>query len=293
MKHKINYEFEDDYDYNEEFGRYKDRRKPKGRRSVRNLKLKDDKKLSSIDEFDDPNLQELYEQGILTKIIREIKSGKEATVYLADGQYGLMAAKIYRDEATRAFSKDQIYKAGRHISHQNRKKITNLASKNQMKAEQGLWIYHEYKTIWEFYKAGIRVPKPLIGPSVHDIAKAGRVVLMEYIGNKEEAAPRLSDVSLDKDEAQNAWQQTFAILKQVLKLGKVHGDFSTYNLLWWKDQAILIDFPQVVNISENKHAKEILKTDLNSLAKSFQVLGIDKDPKQLYKELIKELGPLF
>ncbi|HHO55500.1 MAG TPA: serine protein kinase RIO, partial [Trueperaceae bacterium] len=79
----------------------------------------------------------------------------------------------------------------------------------------------------------------------------------------------------------------------VLKLGKVHGDFSTYNLLWWKDQAILIDFPQVVNISENKHAKEILKTDLNSLAKSFQVLGIDKDPKQLYKELIKELGPLF
>lgn len=293
MKHKIDYEFDEDYEYGEEFGRYKDRRKPKGRRSVKNLELQEDKKLSSIDKFDDPNLQDLYEQGILTEIIREIKSGKEATVYLADGQYGLMATKIYRDEATRAFSKDQIYKAGRHISHQNRKKITNLASKNQMKPEQSLWIYHEYRTIWEFYKAGIRVPKPLIGPSVHDIAKAGRVVLMEYIGSENEAAPRLSDVSLDKEEAQNAWEQSLAILKQVLKLGKVHGDFSTYNLLWWDNEAILIDFPQVVNINENKHAKQILKTDLNSLCKSFQVLGIDKDPHKLYKELQKELGPLF
>ena len=162
-----------------------------------------------------------------------------------------------------------------------------------MKAEQGLWIYHEYKTIWEFYKAGIKVPKPLIGPSVYDIARAGRIVLMEYIGNDQEAAPRLSDLSLDKKDAQNAWNQTFEILKQILRLGKVHGDFSSYNLLWWDNQAILIDFPQVVNIPENKHAKEILKTDLNSLAKSFQVLGIAKDPKQLYKELVEELGPLF
>ena len=108
MKHKIDYEFVDHYEYAEEFGRYKDRRKPKGRRSVKNLKLKDDKKRSSVDKFDDPNLQELYEQGIISEIIREIKSGKEATVYLTKGKYGLMAAKIYRDEATRAFSKDQI-----------------------------------------------------------------------------------------------------------------------------------------------------------------------------------------
>ncbi len=293
MKHKINYEFEDHYDYEEEFGRYKDRRKPKGRRSVKDLKLKDDKKLSSVDEFDDPNLQDLYEQGILTEIIREIKSGKEATVYLADGKYGLMAAKIYRDEATRAFSKDQIYKAGRHISHQHKKKLLNLASQNQIKPEQSLWIYHEYKTIWEFYRAGINVPKPLIGPSIHDIAKAGRVVLMQYIGNKDEAAPRLSDLNLNQKEAQDAWEQSFAILKEVLSLGKVHGDFSTYNLLWWNNKAILIDFPQVVNINENKHAKEILKTDLNSLSKSFQALGVDKDPIQLYKELQNELGPLF
>lgn len=292
MKYKYDYEQEDEFEDSEYFSA-KDRRKPKGRRTVKNLSLKDDKKLSSIDKFDDPNLQDLYERGILEEVIKEIKSGKEATVYLARGPRGLMAAKIYRDAATRSFSKDQIYKAGRGINPKHRKRLLNAASKNEISPDQSIWIYHEYKTIWEFFKAGISVPRPLVGPGIGDIVKAGRVVLMEYFGDENEAAPRLSDVTLSKAEAEDAWRQTLTILKQVLELGKVHGDFSTYNILWWKNRAILIDFPQVVAIAENKHARQILNNDLESLTKSFSVHGIDKDPKKLFKQLVDELGILF
>jgi len=292
LKYRIDYELDDEYEESEYFSA-KDRRKPKGRRTVKNLSLKDDKKLSSADKFDDPNLQDLYERGFLEEVLKEIKSGKEATVYLAKGPRGLMAAKIYRDAATRSFSNDQIYKAGRGINPKHRKKLLNAASKNQISPEQSIWIYHEYKTIWEFYKAGISVPQPLVGPGIGDIVKAGRVVLMQYFGNEKEAAPRLSDVTLNRMEAEDAWQQSLTILKQVLELGKVHGDFSTYNILWWQNRAILIDFPQVVAISENKHARQILHNDLESLTKSFGIHGIKKDPKMLFKELVDELGILF
>ena len=292
MKYRYEYELDEGFEDSEYFSA-KDRRKPKGRRTVKNLNLKDDKKLSSADKFDDPNLQDLYERGILEEVMKEIKSGKEATVYLAKGPKGLMAAKIYRDAATRSFSNDQIYKSGRGINPKHRKKLLNAASKNEISAEQSIWIYHEYKTIWEFFKAGISVPKPFVGPGIGDIVKAGRVVLMEYFGNANEAAPRLSDVTLSKDEAEDAWRQSLAMLKQVLELGKVHGDFSTYNILWWQNRAILIDFPQVVAIAENKHAKQILKNDLQSLTKSFSIHGIEKDPNKLFKELLDEIGIMF
>ena len=48
----------------------------------------------------------------------------------------------------------------------------------------------------------------------------------------------------------------------MLGLGKVHGDYSTYNLLYWQDKVIIIDVPQMVNIEENPNAKELLERDV-------------------------------
>lgn len=268
----------------EPFSKHKDRRKPKGRRSVHEL-YREPEPGSSLPTFSDPELQTLFERNYLSRILGELKSGKEATVYLAENHDGLVAAKIYRDQAVRSFKNDQPYRQGRFIGDARTEKAIRQRSKRGLGAQQALWIAHEYQQLWELYQAGLPVPKPLVGPGPDDIGMAGRVVLMSFIGDEHGAAPRLSDLRLNLAEAQAAWRQSVALLARLLALGKVHGDFSAYNLLWWRGEAVLIDFPQVVSLKENPQAGSLLERDVRSLCSSFRRHGIDADPEAVLLEL--------
>lgn len=266
----------------ETFSKRKDRRKPKGRRSVSKLQ-------PGAGNFDDAGLQGLFEQGLITELVGELKSGKEATVYLARGPSGLIAAKLYRDAAVRSFKNDTLYRDGRFIGDARIKKAIDQRSKTGVSAQQSLWVMHEYLQLWTLLEAGIPVPKPLVGPGADDCAKAGRVVLMEFIGDEDAAAPRLSDVRLTPDEAQDAFAQSVTLLASLLKLGKVHGDYSAYNLLWWRGKVIVIDVPQMVDIAENSHAAELLARDVDSLCTSFR-RSVNIEPRQILLEVKRRAG---
>lgn len=272
----------------EHFGKRKDRRKPKGRRSVNELVTS--APASSATTFDDPGLQNLYELGLFTELLGELKSGKEATVYLTQGPKGLMAAKLYSDPEVRSFKNDGIYRQGRFISAARLKKVIDSRTKTGINAQQALWIMHEYTQLWQIYEAGIPSPRPMVGPGADDIAKAGRVVLMEFIGNEEGAAPRLADVTLTEEQAKDAWQQSLNIMTDLLRLGKIHGDYSTYNLLWWEERVIVIDFPQMVDLNENPQALNILRRDVESLCKSFKSHGIDEEPGIVFLDVKRRAG---
>jgi RIO kinase 1 len=263
--------YDDLSESSEPFSKRKDRRKPKGRRSVNKLK--------QAGGFDDSGLQRLFEQGLITELLGELKSGKEATVYLARGPQGLAAAKLYRDAAVRSFKNDSIYRDGRFIGDARLKKAIEQRSKTGMSAQQALWIMHEYLQLWTLHDAGISAPKPLVGPGADDCAKAGRVVLMEFIGDDEGAAPRLSDVRLSPTEAEDAFEQSVGLLTQLLKLGKIHGDFSAYNLLWWQGRVIVIDVPQTVEVAENPNAAALLERDVVSLCRSLK--SVRADPREV------------
>jgi RIO kinase 1 len=265
--------YDDLSESSEPFSKRKDRRKPKGkgRRSVNKLKQEGG--------FDDSGLQRLFEQGLITELLGELKSGKEATVYLARGPQGLVAAKLYRDAAVRSFKNDQLYRDGRFIGDARIKKAIEQRSKTGMSAQQALWIMHEYLQLWALHDAGIPAPKPLVGPGADDCAKAGRVVLMEFIGDDEGAAPRLSDVRLSPPEAENAFKQSVTLLTQLLELGKIHGDFSAYNLLWWQGRVIVIDVPQTVEVAENPNAAALLERDVVSLCRSLK--SVQADPREV------------
>ena len=262
----------------ESFAKRKDRRKPKGRRSVNTLK--------KGDGFDDAGLQVLFEQGLIDELLGELKSGKEATVYLARGPQGLAAAKLYRDAAVRSFKNDHIYRDGRFLADARIKKAIEQRSKTGMSAQQALWIMHEYLQLWALFEAGLPVPKPLVGPGADDCAKAGRVVLMEFIGNDEGAAPRLADVRLSADEAEDAFEQSVTLLVRLLQLGKIHGDFSAYNLLWWEGRVTIIDVPQMVELEENRSAGELLERDVVSLCRS--VKGVRADPRGVLERVLRD-----
>ena len=280
----MNHYDEDDAAY-EYFSKRKDRRKPKGRRSVKTLRTDKTTAKVSSQVFDDDSLQHLYERGFITELVGELKSGKEATVYLVEGPKGLLAAKVYSDKQVSPFRNDRKYREGRYIADQRIKKAIDKRSVKGVSAQQAIWVFHEYKELWALYEAGLPVPEPVVGPGADDIVQAGRTVLMAYLGTNEYAAPRLSDVRLSPEKAERAWQESVAIMRRLLTMGKIHGDLSTYNLLWWQNRVYVIDFPQMVDIETNRNAPELLEQDVNSLTTSFRRLGIRADPDVLLREM--------
>ena len=59
-----------------------------------------------------PALQPLIDDGIIDEVIRSLKSGKEATVYVVRVGSEQRCAKVYRDMAQRSFQQRSQYRKG-------------------------------------------------------------------------------------------------------------------------------------------------------------------------------------
>ena len=280
----------DDVETVERYGQGKERRKPRRKTRRSEFYVDRDAATSSADKFTDPELQQLFEQGKFTELLGELKSGKEATVYLVDGPAGLMAAKVYADLEVRSFKNDSSYREGRFMADERAARAIRSRTRFGLEAQQHSWVMGEYLQLWELYRAGVPVPKPMVGPEVFDIRRAGRVVLMELIGDHEAPAPRLSDIRLDPVAAADAFEQSVRIAEQLSALGRVHGDLSTFNLLWWQGKVILIDLPQVVMKGENPNYLEFLRRDMHTLCKSFSKLGVNADPGRVLSRVQAAAG---
>jgi RIO kinase 1 len=137
-----------------------------------------------------------------------------------------------------------------------------------------MWAAQEYLVLWKAWHAGIPVPEPLVGPDQSDIADAGEVVLMRFVGDPDAPAPRLSDAVLDADEATEAFAQSLAAMRGLWRIGLVHGDYSTYNLLWNDGRVTVIDLPQAM-AADQPGARDVLAQDAGSLVQTFARLGVE------------------
>lgn len=259
-------------------------RKPPRRQTVKKL-LEEGIKDPKAPKFSDPGLQALWEKERFSELLWELRSGKEATVYVVQGpppdpsgsplagrkrggadDSVLLAAKLYVDSRVRSFKNDALYREGRFISNDRVKKAIDQRSEFGISAQNVLWVEEEYRQLHALHKAGVAVPQP--------IDHAGNVILMEFIGDADGPAPRLSEAGLSKTEAQDALDQAIRNLGLMLASGKVHGDYSTFNLLWWEGRVVVIDFPQVVEWDKNPNAMQILERDVNGLCRTFSHLGL-------------------
>lgn len=268
-------------DHHESFERgprRRPRRAPKGRQNVTRL-IGDDGQAAP-----GTALRRLQERGFVHEIVGELKSGKEATVYLGRSPLGDVAVKIFRDVEVRSFQRDQRYLDGRWIGDARLAKAIRHRSGRGRRALKALWAAHEYLVLWRLWQAGLSVPEPLVGPEAFDVAEAGEVVLMRFVGEPDAPAPRLSDAELDPDAAHDAFSQATALMAACWRLGLVHGDFSAYNLLWWRGRVVLIDFPQAME-RERPGAVELLAQDAASLALSFRRLGVEADADDLVRQV--------
>ncbi len=230
-----------------------------------------------------------YEQHWISDVLRKIKVGKEASVYLCrSGEQvdaPLVAAKVYRPRMLRNLKNDQLYREGREVLDENGHPVVDLGMlkaqhKRSVYGEQirhQSWIAHEYYTLQTLFEAGADVPRPY--------EMATKAILMGYLGDEMLPAPALSEVTLEIEEAEFLFNQILDNLNIMLASRRVHGDLSAYNILYWKGHITLIDFPQVVTVQGNRNAYAIFERDITRLCEYFIDQGLSLQPHHLAESL--------
>jgi RIO kinase 1 len=227
-----------------------------------------------------------------------LKSGKEAEVFLVErvSPEGtcLLAHKRYRPRypgvgelRELGFSKgtiyraDKVYRGGWNLNRRDRLAVDG-GSRFGHKLAAATWPANELAMLQRVWSAGASVPYP--------VDRTDDGLLMEFIGDREQAAPRLVSAHLSDSELASARGQMLESLAAMCAAGVVHGDLSPYNILWWKGRLVLIDFPQAIDATTNPHAPTLLQRDVANVCGWFDRQRIAIDVDELYGEL---LGVLF
>ncbi len=229
-------------------------------------------------KFESADLNAFAKMNLLDELICGIKTGKEASVFLGRNRNGLVAVKVYTDLRVRSFKRDGLYREGRFIGDSRIEKAIEHGSKAGLDAHQVLWVQEEFRQMKHLDQHGVQVP--------HAIAVHGTTLLMEFIGDEDGTpSPRISDLKLERDEAEEAFRQSVQNLELIVKSGRVHGDYSTFNILWHQEKAVVIDFPQVMELKHNPNANAFLERDVHSLCKSFLKQGVKSDEARILREI--------
>ena len=229
-----------------------------------------------------PELELLAEEGWIGDVLYELKSGKEATAWCCSGGplsgVDLIAAKVYRPLEQRGFRNDNIYQAGRTEGWKRREKAAfEGKSRKGLQMRFSTWVEHEFRTLEAAHSAGTRVPRP--------ITKTTDVILMEFVGDDEGPAPPLHTVRLDPEEAQAHFDKLMDDVATWLRLERVHGDLSAYNILYWEGELVTIDFPQAVHPRSNPNAFDLLERDIRNVARHFARYDVRADPAAIANDL--------
>lgn len=135
------------------------------------------------------------------------------------------------------------------------------------------WAEKEMRNLKRLKQAGMNVPEPYL--------LKNNVIIMEFIGEKGLAAPRLKDAELNEEEMIKAYFDVLKLMRQMLQSCKmVHGDLSEYNMLYYKKEVYIIDVSQSVEL-DHPMALDFLRRDCVNVNDYFdkqniQVLSTEK-----------------
>lgn len=244
------------------------------------------------------SLEPLYNQSFITDVLALVKGGKEASVYRCEAHEStgadLLAAKVYRPRMFRQLRNDHAYRLGREVILSDGTRLngndfreTRAIAKGTnygRKLQHTSWLMYEMSTLKTLLEAGAAVPKPW--------AAGDNVILMDYIGGEDMAAPTLNTVRLRRGEARPLFEEVMRNVELLLKLGLAHGDLSAYNILYWEGTITLIDFPQVTDIHSNPNAYTILHRDLTRICEYFEGQGYRRDAGDLMASLWRRYAGL-
>ena len=207
-------------------------------------------------------LEALVHEGLIDAVLRQLMSGKEATVYVVRCGHDIRCAKVYKDANKRNFRQASLYQEGRKTKNSRQARAMAKGTRYGRKAQEEVWQSVEVDTLYRLAAAGVRVPRPY--------AFFQGVVLMELLTDAEgNPAPRLNDLVLSQEVALAYHATLIQQIVRMLCVGVIHGDLSEYNVLVDRDGPVIIDLPQAVNAAGNNNAASMLQRDADNITTYF------------------------
>lgn len=208
-----------------------------------------------------PGLQPLIDDGVIDEVIRPLKSGKEASVYVVRSGDEIRCAKVYKDMAQRSFQARVQYQEGRKVRGSRQARAIGKATKFGRREQETAWKNTEVDALYQLSAAHVRVPQPF--------GFFSGVLVMELVTDSDgHSAPRLGEVELDPDQARGYFRFLIRQVVRMLCLGLIHGDLSEYNVLVAPEGPVIIDLPQAVSAAGNNNARAMLLRDVNNIRAS-------------------------
>jgi RIO kinase 1 len=222
------------------------------------------------------------DDGVIDEVIRSLKSGKEATVYLVRTGTQTRCAKVYRDMRQRSFQRRAQYQEGRKVRGSRQARAMNKSTRFGRSEQEAAWKNAEVDALYRLQSAGVRVPKPY--------GYFNDVLVMELVTDSAgNPAPRLSEVDLSPQQAREYHGFLMRQIVRMLHIGLIHGDLSEFNVLVAPEGPVIIDLPQVVNASGNNGAFAMLARDVNNIRGTLGRFA----PELLTTEFAREMWNLF
>ena len=204
------------------------------------------------------DLDLLLAEGIIDEICGRLKSGKEADISAVRRGDQILAAKVYKDRATRSFKNNADYKEGRKVRNTRTQRAIESGGKFGRDSEEQAWKSAEADALYKLAGSGVRVPAPVMFYE--------GVLLMELIAGADgQVAPRLIDVAIPPDDAMGIYADLLSQIISMLCLDLIHGDLSPYNILLAADGPTIIDFPQVVSAAHSTRAEYFFLRDFDNV----------------------------
>ena len=190
-----------------------------------------------------------YEDHYIVDVLRQVKGGKEATVYccLAHPRMQCNTRRQSVSPQNLSHAQERFRVSARtHNAGRGEPGLARTPRETRDQKEIGIWSRADAQRVackrvrylLTLHAAGVDVPKP--------IAQGGNTILMEYLGDASEPAPTLHTVELERDEAHTLFDRVMHNIEVMLQHNCVHADLSAFNILYWDGDIRIIDLPQAV-----------------------------------------------
>ena len=227
-------------------------------------------------------IQPLVDDGLVDEVLRQLMSGKEATVYVVRCGQEIRCAKVYKDVENRSFKQAVQYREGRKVRNSRRARAMEKGSSFGRNEQEKIWQNAEVDALYRLDNAGVRVPEPY--------GCFDGVLLMELVTDADGfAAPRLADVQLSPEQAVIDHDKVIHYVRLMLCDGLIHGDLSEFNVLVDEHGPVIIDLPQAVDASANNNAKWMLERDVDNMTQYYGQYV----PELLKTKYAKEMWALY